>query len=375
MRIAVLNLTGGGYSGGYKRYLSSTLPLLAASEHVSEILCASPSSLGVETWLSGVPKIRFANCSPFRFMRHSPDAALKSILDDFGPDLIFIPLERYIKYRDVPVVTVLHNMAPLSGLKVTAGVREKIKCLAQYRETKVAMVESDAIIAPTQHVRDFLINKWGVDKNKVALINFGASPIPKSVRPPAGFKVPERFIFTAGAMEVYRGLEDLVLAMPELKSAFPGLKLLVAGGARAATLSYLGHLKTLAARQNVADDIYWLGNIPGEELSWCYKNCSAFVMTSRVESFSFVALEAMQHGCACVSSDSQCLPEIFHDAAEYYAAGDISGLNTAVKRMLGWSPDERRSNSAIAVKLASGYSWNDSADKTLDVFKSVVYRR
>ena len=375
MRIAVLNMTGGRFSGGYKRYLSSILPRLASHPEITEILCASPASLGVETWLAGIPNTRFIECEPFRFMRHVPDTGLKARLDEFCPDLVFIPLERYIKYRDVPVVTVVHNMGPLSGLKVSSGILDKAKCLAQLLETRIAVKNSAAVIAPTDHVRNFLIKKWNLESSKVTTINFGASPAPRDVRPPAGLAALGRFIFTAGSLEVYRGIEDLVKAMPGLKVGVPGLKLLAAGGTRPATVRYLRDLKKLARRLGVTDDIMWLGNLPEEELSWCYRNCVAFAMTSRVESFSFVAMEAMQHGCNCVSTDSPCLPEIFRECALYYEPGDIAALTDALNQVLRRDVSERLHFSGMAAKSAAGFSWETSAEKTVQVFKAVAARR
>nr|MDA8132013.1 hypothetical protein [Elusimicrobiota bacterium] len=127
MKLAVLNLTGGGASVGYRRYVSAVLPRLAAFDEVEKVLCASPAALGVEGWLEPSPKINFARCEPFRFLRHSPDPGLKAALDAFGPDLIFVPLERYIDYKGLPVVTVLHNMAPLAGVPTGGGLKELLK--------------------------------------------------------------------------------------------------------------------------------------------------------------------------------------------------------------------------------------------------------
>jgi hypothetical protein len=42
MRLAVVNLTGGGFSGGYKKYLENMLPRLAEHSEVEALLCASP---------------------------------------------------------------------------------------------------------------------------------------------------------------------------------------------------------------------------------------------------------------------------------------------------------------------------------------------
>lgn len=373
MKLAVLNLTGGGASGGYKRYLSAILPRIAASADIEEILCAAPPALAVQSWLPPSPKIRFADCEPFRFLRHAPDAGLRAALDAFAPDLIFVPLERYIGYRNVPVVTVLHNMAPLAGARTGSGLMSRIKSAAQAFETRTAVRRSAAVITPTDYVRDFLMNKLRAPADKVTAIKFGPSPVPAVLRRPVSWRAgADKFIFTAGSMEMYRGLEDLIAAMPAVKAKSPGLKLAVAGGARPATQPYLDSLKALAAAKGVEGDILWLGNLDDAEMAWCYTNCSAFAMTSRLESFGFPALEAMQHGCACVSAESPCLPEIFGEAAVYYPAGDSVALAERLNVTLSRAPLEREKFSARSLKRAGEFSWDSAAAATLQVLKKAA---
>jgi len=372
MKLAVLNLTGGGASGGYKRYLSAILPSLAVSAEVEAILCAAPPALAVQAWLPPSPKIRFADCEPFRFLRHAPDAGLRKALDTFSPDLIFVPLERYINYKNVPVVTVLHNMAPLAGARTGSGLMSRIKSSAQAFETRTAVRRSAAVITPTDYVRDFLVKELGAPSEKVTAIKFGPSPVPAELRRPALWRgeAADKFIFTAGSMEMYRGLEDLIAAMPAVKVKFPGIKLAVAGGARPATQPYLDSLKELAASRGVEGDILWLGSLDDAEMAWGYANCSVFAMTSRLESFGFPALEAMQHGCASVSSSSPCLPEIFGEAALFYSSGDFASLSERIVAALSRSPAERARLSELAIKRSGGFSWDAAASATLEVLKT-----
>lgn len=372
MRLAVLNLTGGGASVGYLRYIAAILPRIAADPEVESVLCAAPAGLGLAGRLEPSPKIKFAECEPFRFLRHSPDARLAAALDAFSPDVVFVPLERCLAYKRVPLVTVLHNMAPLAGVSTGCGLLSRIKSGAQAYETRVALKSSAAVIAPTDYVKEFLTARAGVPSEKVRTINFGPSPLGAIPRRPAGAEDGVPFIFTAGTMEQYRGLEDLVGALPGLKAQFPRLRVAVGGGARPATVPYLNRLKAMSRANGTEKDISWLGKLSDQEMAWCYRNCSAFVMTSRLESFGFPALEAMQHGCACVSTASPCLPEIFGDAAVYYQAGDAPALAARLAEVLRRGEDERLRFSGLAVKRASAFSWDKAALLTLEVLKKAA---
>lgn len=372
MRIAILNLTGGGISGGHRKYLLNILPRLATAAEVEAILCASPAAMLAGSWLPPDPKISYADCQPFIPFIHSPDPALAAELDRFRPDVIFIPIERYVNYRGLPAVVMLQNMAPLAGVKTGHGLKERLMALSRLHETKVALERSAEFIVPTEFVKDFIVKYTGVPAGKLTALHYGQSPAAEAARPPASFPFGGKFIFTAGSMEEYRGLEDLVKALPSIKGRAPGIKLAVAGGSRPATTAYLEELKGLAARLGVADDIAWLGNIPEEELSWCYANCAAFALTSRMESFCFVALEALTHGCNIVSTDSACLPEIFGKAALYYTPGDGPGLAEALLSVLNRQEPERLFFSGKAKARAEGFSWEKNAAALLRILSKAA---
>jgi len=373
MRLAILNLTGGGLSGGHKKYLLNILPRLSAFPGIESLLCASPPLIADGGWLPALPKVSYITCGPFRPFRHAPDPALAAALDKFRPDVLFIPIERYINYKGLPVVVMLQNMAPLTGTRTGSGLKELLVSHARKYETRVALRDSAAVIVPTGYVKDFLAGSGEAAAGKVTAIPYGRNPAAAASRPPAAFPFAAgRFIFTAGSLEAYRGIEDLIRALPLVKEKHPGIKLAVAGGARPATMGYLGGLKKLAAELEVSSEIAWLGELPEPELSWCYANCSAFAVTSRIESFCFVALEALAHGCNAVSTDSPCLPEIFGEAALYYRAGDEAALSAVLSAILSRTAVERVRFSSAAASRAAGFSWDKAAASTLAVLEKAA---
>lgn len=373
MKLAILNLTGGGVSGGHRKYLINILPRLAAFPEIEKILCASPASMGGGGWLPSIPKVSYAPCEPFRPFRHGPGSALKAALDAFGPDLLFVPIERYLDYKNLPVVVMLQNMAPLAGVRTGFGFKELLVAAGRRHETRLALERAAAVIVPTGYVKNFLIGKAGLPAGKISAVHFGQNPASVSPRPPAAFPFAgKEFVFTAGSLEAYRGLEDLLRALPGLRKKRPGIKLAVAGGSRPATEKYFSGLKALAAELQVEGDIAWLGNLPEEELSWCYFNCAAFALTSRMESFCFVALEALSHGCNIVSADSACLPEILGDAALYYRPGGERDFAAALLTVLFRTEAERLAASAAAAARAAAFSWDAAAAAALAVFKKAL---
>ncbi len=378
MRIAIINLTAGGMSGGYKKYLANVLPLMAKNKNVDQILCASPPSLNVGGWLAELDKVVFIDCKPFSYIPFRHDRALEQALDKFLPDVIYIPLERYFRYKDIPTVTMIRNMEPLVSLPERNPISELIKNWLRARNARKAVEQADRVIAVSDFVRDFMIKKWGLAGEKISMIYHGNDTSLKvNVNKPD--VIPDNwagnFLFTAGSIRPSRGLGDILEAMPIIMSDNNEIKgLVVAGDTNPNMINYRRNLQNWVKSNNLTDYICWAGKMNEDEMSWCYRNCSGFVMTSRVESFGQIALESMTHGCLCVSADNPCLPEIFGDEATYYPPRDGKALAETITTILAWDENQRKIMSEKARKRATKFSWDICAESTVAELARVASR-
>ena len=375
MKLAIINHTGGGISGGYKNYLQSILPRLAADPRVESILCVSPRSIGIEELVAPNEKIRLETCAPFKPLSSGIDAEMEKLLSSYLPDIIFVPTARVAGFRKVPVVTMIQNMAPLVSWE-WYGLWQKFKLMVQRHETRRAVRQAAKVIAISGFVRQFLTEKWAVPPGKIESIYFG-TPLPaeKAVRPgvlPADW---QSFIFTAGSIEPYRSLEDIIkCAEYSRKTLGTPVRIVVAGQAKEDMHQYERHLKKMAGEAGLAQDICWAGQISAEEMTWCYKNCSAFVMTSRVEAGPNTVLESMNCGAVCIAADNAPLPEFYGETALYYKSGDGRMLAARVSEVLAWDKVKKEKVSAAAYARSCGFTWENSAGKTVDLFEEIFRR-
>ena len=374
MKIAIINITGGGISGGYKKYLQNIIPRMAVSPGIETILCASPKTIKIENWLSPFSKIKLIDCQPFRFLRGGFDSKLKQHLDDFAPDLIFIPIERFLEFKKVPVINMVQNMEPLVG-SWGGPLSERFKNWIRKKEGRSALKKSNRIIVPSAYVRDFLVKHWDIPDEKIGLVYHGVDSPEKDISSPQSFSKQwdNGFLFTAGSIRPARGLEDILYAFKYLQSKLSSSPvLLIAGEASPGMERYQKGLKDWTKKNGLSSQVYWTGGLTAKEMSWCYKKCQAFIVTSRVESFGLIAAEAMAHGSICISSDSSCLPEIFDGAAVFYPVGKPDVLAQKIKEVLGWSLEKKEKMSQLSLKRASFFSWDKCAQQTLEEFKKVI---
>ncbi len=375
MKLAIINHTGGGISGGYKNYLQSILPRLAADPRVESILCVSPRSIRIEELAAPNEKIRFETCAPYRPLSSGIDAEMERLLSTYLPDIIFVPTARVAGFGKVPVVTMIQNMAPLVSWE-WYGLWQKFKLMVQRHETRRAVRQAAKIIAISGFVRQFLLEKWAVPEGKIEPIYFGTPLSAESaVRPETVPADWQDFIFTAGSIEPYRSLEDIVkCAEYSRKKLGTPLRIVIAGHAKEDMRQYELHLKNMVEKAGVARDICWAGQISAEKMTWCYKNCSAFVMTSRVEAGPNTVLESMNCGAICIAADNAPLPEFYGETALYYKPGDGEMLASRIGEVLAWNEEKKSKISAAAYARSCGFTWERSAKRTVDLFEEVFKR-
>jgi glycosyltransferase involved in cell wall biosynthesis len=174
-------------------------------------------------------------------------------------------------------------LQPFGGNPISVG----IKNLLRREMARYACRNATRIIAISQFVHDFLVEKWRIPSWKIGVVHHGIeSPISskKMVKPSRLDKLKvEPFLFTAGALLYYRGLEDIILAINLLKERYPSHKLLIAGESIRETSGYKKRMKQLVDEFGLASRIIWLGHLSQAEMSWCFHHCEAFAMTSRIE--------------------------------------------------------------------------------------------
>jgi glycosyltransferase involved in cell wall biosynthesis len=369
MKIAILNITGGGISGGYKKYLQNVLPLLERSEHIDSILFLAPKTLNERDFVDlKSPKITVKSCKCFSFIK-LPFSKLERELDDFGPDIIFVPLERPFFHKNVPTVVMFQNMAPFSGNCFKTSAEDKLRKMSQYHLGKKAAKNATHIIATSNYVKKYIRDTWNISNDRVTAIPFGITPPPSPKKPDALMQT-DKFFFTAGTIESYRGLEDIINALSLLGDR--EMTFVIAGNARMSMKWHFKKLQDKIARHGLQQQIVFTGNLTQEEMAWCYQNARAFVMTSRVEACPNIVLEALANGCVSISVDCPPMPEFFQNAALYYNPGDFSALAKKIRKVSNLNDSERQNISRQAKNEASKYSWQNTTDETISLFKQIV---
>ena len=241
------------------------------------------------------------------------------------------------------------------------------------RTAKVA----DAIIINSESLRREVMRYLDVDPAKLRLI-------PEAVdhdlfRPgdtdAARAHVAERygltrpFLLFVSSLWPYKNCEGLLRAFAAAKSELGDRQLAVVGPGR--DVAYVAELKALAEQLGIADDVVWVGGVPLEETVQFYRAADVFVYPSFNETFGLPILEAMATGCPVVTSDTSAMPETAGGCALLADPHDPESIADALVKACGPEGERLR---ASGLERAAEFTWDATAERTLDVYREVHQR-
>lgn len=372
MKIAIINILKSGISGGYIKYLRNLISSFEVNNDIDSVLIVFPEFLKDFELNNKKTKIKFEyqDFNPF-FPKIT--TKVKELLDNFLPDIIFVPTERYLRYKNIPTVSMLQNMEPFTKKDNLNSIYLNIKQEILKRIGINSLKKSDGIIAISDFVNSYLKNKIQIAPEKIRIIKYGIDK-PLTEIKPEGLpdNLNKNFIFTAGSIRPARGLIDLINAMVILKTKKVKTPLIIAGDNMREAKYYKQYLLKIIKKEGLDNQIYWMGKLNQNNMSWLYKNCKTFVMTSRVESFGMIAGEAMAHGCISISANNPCLPEIFETSALYYQPGNSNELANRILNVLSMTFETCEQFSIQAINYAGKYSWDTCTDNTISFMKYII---
>jgi len=338
------------------------LPLLCKDPGIEElsvlvpegVTLRSPEKVKVLSWRTG--------------RAWSSLGVVKKLVRGLEPDVVLIPTGRWMDCGGRPIVAMIRNMEPLTipirGNAAPEGLRNLLRAYL----ARTSCRRATRVIAVSRHVRDFLTHRWGINANKIGLVYHGVEPPPdpKDAIIPMGLAPDGHpLIFSAGSIRPARGLEDVIGAMARLSALEQDARLVIAGSPDRGTRGYLARMQRMAGGLGVSARITWAGQLTAREMSWCFYNCGAFVISSRAEACPNTLLEAMSHGCVIVSTKSPPMPEFLADSALFYEPGDPEDLAAKLRTALMCQTGSERRVGRLASDRAKQYQWKKTAEKTV----------
>ena len=231
---------------------------------------------------------------------------------------------------------------------------------------------ADALITCSQAMRVEAAGLFDRDESDITVLHNGIEPRCWQVDPSEVAQVRDRYapdgaplLAYFGRLEYEKGLHDLIAALPRIRRAHPGTKLLVAGQGTQEKF-----LVEQARTHRVRRSVLMLGHLPDHTLAAVLSAVRAVVLPSRYEPFGMVALETAAAGAPLVASTAGGLGEVVRDGVTgvSFAPGDVPGIASAVCRVLDDPAGAARRAETARARLSSEFDWDKIAEATARVY-------
>lgn len=108
-----------------------------------------------------------------------------------------------------------------------------------------------------------------------------------------------------------------------------------------------------------------------DELPVAYAGAKLYVIPSLSEGFGWPPLEAMACGTPVIASKESCIPEILGDAPLYFDPYNVDDITKAITEVAS-DQKLRAELTKKGLEQVKKYNWNETAKKTLEVYKAVL---
>ncbi len=367
MRFAVDAHAIGRHLTGNEVYVRSLLNAFAALDQDCEFV----AYVSGDSARASVPaSVRTRTVAANPFLRLGFDLARK-VRED-RPDLLHVQYTAPVGCR-VPVVVSVHDVSFLEHPEYFTRDRAW-----QLQWTVRRTVRRAAkILTGSEFSRNAILKVYGdLDEDKVVVVpNAAASEFRPISREAAAATVRERFrigapfVLSVGDLQPRKNQIGLIKAFARLVRAYPQFKqnLVLVGK----ETWFADRVREAARESGVGERIQFFGFVSDSDLLQLYNACDVFVFPSFYEGFGLPALEAMACGRAVVCSNTSALPEVVDGAAILF---DPYALDEIVRAMADLLLDAelRTRMERLGLQRAAHFSWQKTAERTLEVFHEVV---
>lgn len=234
--------------------------------------------------------------------------------------------------------------------------------------------KADAVLTVSQNTKKDLINLYGIRPEKIEVIYNSYDRIYKPVKEHEMFEtikrkygLIEKFILYVGALQPRKNITGLIKAWNILRRKY-GLEIKLVITGKQAWLS--SEIMKAVTNNKYSQDIIYTGYIPKEELPFVFNAAELFVFPSFYEGFGLVVLEAMACGTPVITSNNSSLPEVVGDAGILINPNNCEEIAEAMHNVLT-NPELKESMITKGLKRSESFSWNYTAEKTLNIYHKI----
>jgi len=240
------------------------------------------------------------------------------------------------------------------------------------------------VFVHTAEMQKALTQLYGVPQEKITVLTFPVNNVTphtcltsEAARVRLGISPQERIVLFFGNIAPYKGLEDLILALPQLREKLGSFRVLVVGSVKIGETEYFKLMQELIRNTGVSDLVEQrIEYLPEDQVELYFKVADLLVLPYRRIFQSGVMFLSYSFGLPVVATDAGSLrdevlegktgfvcrrddPSDLADKIHHYFSSE---LFAELETRRGWIIDH----------AISKYSWTELASRTCQIYEGLV---
>lgn len=252
------------------------------------------------------------------------------------------------------IVTVLDSTPLLYPSTVSRDLSTRI----QWMLTPKALKRADRIITISEFTKKELVRLSGIDQSLVDAVHLAVDRSQyyprdrEECKRRFGFNTEEKHVLVVASNDENKRMDLTQKVFAEVRRRRKDIKLIKAGYAEVLT----------------GEGIINVGWVPEADMPLLYNSADVFLNTSEYEGFCLPVLEAMSCGVPVVVSNKASIPEVvgpYGNMVDLDAEDAVTRFGDMILECIDRGADEE------ALKQSENFSWKETAEKTLRVYKGL----
>lgn len=298
---------------------------------------------------------------------------IKNKILEIDPDIIHV--HQAFNYHSIAVcaltrkypliVTIHQGMADEIKHRLSPSLRRYIKLKINPYLEKRLLKRASQIIVLSPHVKGYFSDF----QSKMTVIPNGVD-FEEIQNSGQKSDIAHHSIFFAGRLEKVKGVDLLIMAIPQIKRLIPDVMVYIAGSG-----SEEKKLKNIVKEMNLRENVRFLGFISGDEKWSYYKSADIFVLPSLSEMAPVCLPEAMACGIPVVASNVGGIPYVVENGKTglLFERGSIDDLAEKIITLFQNRELREKMNKA-AQERAKEFSWERITDRTIELYMEEISR-
>lgn len=234
-----------------------------------------------------------------------------------------------------------------------------------YDIEREGMEKATKVIAVSHYTRSTIINRYGIDSNKVEVVYNGVERNGSWALADTGIKKDEKIVLFLGRITMQKGPEYFLQAAQKVLEVMDNVKFVMVGAG-----DLMHRSIEMAAELGIGHKVLFTGFLRGEDVQKIYRMADLYVMPSVSEPFGIAPLEALNHDVPVIISKQSGVSEVLMHAlkVDFWDVNEIANKIVAVLKYPPLQETLANHGNFEVRKLR----WKDAAMKCIKIYEETL---